>query len=186
MNTTTTKIAGEAMTDQDRFYEFVTELAEPFWLKDAQKDGEFFDANGFARALLASKPAAIGALERSEIFRSNLQRTREQWEKCDPDAMSKMSQAAVFHAINDAKRDVLMMHALLTTPTAPAQSCGDAEQADEAVTISEQVVFAWLVGTYVQRADDRQKSMGLQYTEAETHDLAKEIVKFIGRTKDSK
>jgi hypothetical protein len=140
----------------------------------------------FARALLASKPAAIGALERSEIFRSNLQRTREQWEKCDPDAMSKMSQAAVFHAINDAKRDVLMMHALLTTPTAPAQSCGDAEQADEAVTISEQVVFAWLVGTYVQRADDRQKSMGLQYTEAETHDLAKEIVKFIGRTKDSK
>jgi hypothetical protein len=38
--------------------EQITELAEPFWLKDAQKEGEFFDANGFARALLsASKPA---------------------------------------------------------------------------------------------------------------------------------
>jgi hypothetical protein len=39
--------------------EWVSELAAPFWLKDAQKEGEFFDAGGFARALLsASKPAA--------------------------------------------------------------------------------------------------------------------------------
>jgi hypothetical protein len=76
----------------------------------------------FARALLASKPAIIGASDRTEIFSSNLQRTREQWEKCDPEAMSKMSQAAVFHALNDAKRDVLMMHALLAAPQQPAQS----------------------------------------------------------------
>jgi hypothetical protein len=47
------------MEEQWKFNEWICELAEPFWLKDAQKDGEFFDANGFARALLsASKPAA--------------------------------------------------------------------------------------------------------------------------------
>jgi hypothetical protein len=37
------------MTDEQ-----ITELAEPFWLKDAMKEGEFFDANGFARALLSA------------------------------------------------------------------------------------------------------------------------------------
>jgi hypothetical protein len=51
---TATQPEGLDMTD-----ELITELADPFWLKDAQKEGEFFDANGFARALLsASKPAA--------------------------------------------------------------------------------------------------------------------------------
>jgi len=37
--------------------------------------------------------------------------------------------------------------------------------------------FQWLCRKYVQRADDRQRSMGLQYTEAETHNLAAEIAK---------
>lgn len=41
--------------------------------------------------------------------------------------------------------------------------------------MKEQEVFAFLNRKYVQRADARQKEMGLQYTEAETHDLAKEI-----------
>jgi hypothetical protein len=40
-------------------------------------------------------------------------------------------------------------------------------------------IFEFLTRKYVQRADDRQKSMGLQYTEAETHDLAAEIARFI-------
>lgn len=39
----------------------------------------------------------------------------------------------------------------------------------------EESVFSFLTAKYVQRADDRQKAMGLQYTEAETHDLAKEV-----------
>jgi len=38
--------------------------------------------------------------------------------------------------------------------------------------------FALLCRKYVQRSDDRQKEMGLQYTEAETHDLAELIAKF--------
>lgn len=41
--------------------------------------------------------------------------------------------------------------------------------------MKEQEVFAFLNRKYVQRADERQKKMGLQYTEAETHDLAEEI-----------
>jgi hypothetical protein len=42
----------------------------------------------------------------------------------------------------------------------------------------EDAWFAFLCQKYVQRADDRQKEMGLQYTEAETHDLAKECDRF--------
>jgi hypothetical protein len=38
--------------------------------------------------------------------------------------------------------------------------------------------FALLCRKYVQRSDERQKDMGLQYTEAETHDLAKTIAQF--------
>lgn len=40
-------------------------------------------------------------------------------------------------------------------------------------------LFDFLCRKYVQRSNERQQSMGLQYTEAETHDLAKEIARFI-------
>jgi hypothetical protein len=43
----------------------------------------------------------------------------------------------------------------------------------------EAELFAFLRRKYVQRADARQKAMGLVYTEAETHDLAREIARFI-------
>lgn len=43
----------------------------------------------------------------------------------------------------------------------------------------EQVLFLFLERKYVQRADARQREMGLQYMEAETHDLAKELAKLI-------
>jgi hypothetical protein len=39
----------------------------------------------------------------------------------------------------------------------------------------EVMLFGFLCQKYVQRADDRQKAMGLLYTEAETHDLAREL-----------
>lgn len=39
------------------------------------------------------------------------------------------------------------------------------------------VIFTFFENKYVQRADDRQKSMGLQYTNAETHDLSRETAK---------
>lgn len=40
-----------------------------------------------------------------------LQRTVEQWRECDPKAMARMSEAAVMYALQDAKADVLRMHA---------------------------------------------------------------------------
>ena len=43
----------------------------------------------------------------------------------------------------------------------------------------EKAIFEFLCRKYVQRADDRQRSMGLQYMEAETHDLAQELAAFI-------
>ncbi len=39
-----------------------------------------------------------------------LKRTRDQWAKCEPEVMACMSEGAIFHALNDAKRDVLAMH----------------------------------------------------------------------------
>lgn len=47
-------------------------------------------------------------------------------------------------------------------------------------------LFDHLCRVYVQRADERQRSMGLQYTEAETHDLAKECAKFVLAQRDER
>lgn len=45
-------------------------------------------------------------------------------------------------------------------------------------------VFEFLCRKYVQRQDARQKSMGLHYTEAETHDLANALVREFGKPID--
>jgi NTP pyrophosphatase (non-canonical NTP hydrolase) len=42
--------------------------------------------------------------------------------------------------------------------------------------------FNFLCQKYIQKSDLRQKAMGLQYTEAETHDLAKEITNYISKS----
>lgn len=46
--------------------------------------------------------------------------------------------------------------------------------------MTEGEVFAWLCLKYVQRSDERQAELGLQYTQAETHDLAREIARLVG------
>lgn len=51
--------------------------------------------------------------------------------------------------------------------------------------LSEADIFNYLNRKYVQRSDERQKSMGLQYTTAETHDLAREIMKFVRQRVES-
>lgn len=48
-----------------------------------------------------------------------LDRTRDQWENCDPEAMSKMSQAAIYFALKDAKHDILALHAELARAASP-------------------------------------------------------------------
>lgn len=42
-------------------------------------------------------------------------------------------------------------------------------------------LFAFLTTKYVQRSDARQREFGLQYTTAETHDLAIEVARFFQR-----
>jgi len=49
----------------------------------------------------------------------------------------------------------------------------------EALADLETKLFEFLVVKYVQRADARQLALGLQYTEAETHDLAKTLARFL-------
>lgn len=44
---------------------------------------------------------------------------------------------------------------------------------------NEQTIFNFLTRKYVQRADARQADLGLQYMEAETHDLARELAKWL-------
>ena len=48
---------------------------------------------------------------------SELKRTVEQWSKCDPKEMARMSEPAIMYALADAKSDVLRMHAALETLT---------------------------------------------------------------------
>lgn len=43
----------------------------------------------------------------------------------------------------------------------------------------EDELFQFLTRKYVQRSDARQRAMGLIYTTAETHDLSKEVARFI-------
>jgi len=45
----------------------------------------------------------------------------------------------------------------------------------------EDELFEFLDRKYVQSQEPRHKRMGLQYMGAETHDLAKEIVRFLRR-----
>lgn len=55
--------------------------------------------------------------------------------------------------------------------------------ADKAETpdVLEAELFAFLCQKYAQMADARQREMGLQYTAAETHDLAKTLASFVDR-----
>jgi hypothetical protein len=43
----------------------------------------------------------------------------------------------------------------------------------------EAKLFEFLCRTYVQHSDNRQRALGLQYTTAETRDLAREIARFV-------
>lgn len=59
-----------------------------------------------------------------------------------------------------------------------ATRCRSCPRLPSSAQAPEGDAFAVLCRTYVQRADDRQRAMGLQYTEAETHDLAKVMERY--------
>jgi hypothetical protein len=114
-----------AMMDQDRFYEFVTELAEPFWLKDSMKQGEFFDANGFARALLsASKPAAPMGWQLVPTMHEGRAGLTDGMMRAFYDAFEDNSQRGSFEQLNVAYNAMLA-----ASPAAPAKS-GEPVEAD--------------------------------------------------------
>jgi hypothetical protein len=88
----------------------------------------------------------------------SLARTREQWEKCDPEAMSKMSQAAIFFALQDAKRDVLAMHAALATPP---QTDGATVASKDDVMIDRRDLFDFVRGGIKSALQDGAGSVGM-------------------------
>ncbi|TXM69615.1 hypothetical protein [Methylobacterium sp. WL120] len=47
---------------------------------------------------------------------------------------------------------------------------------------TEAEILAWLQEIYVQSQDARQKRMGLSYMTAETHDLARSLSNFLGKS----
>ncbi|MBR8312418.1 hypothetical protein KDW36_04300 [Burkholderia dolosa] len=56
--------------------------------------------------LIAGHKSEPSANEKSG---TRLERSIEQWCRCDPDLMSKQSQAAIFYALKDAKHDILAL-----------------------------------------------------------------------------
>jgi hypothetical protein len=48
----------------------------------------------------------------------------------------------------------------------------------------EAELFVFFNRKYVQSSNERQRAMHLQYMEAETHDLAKEVARFIASLTD--
>lgn len=168
MNTTTTKIAGEAMTDEQivdlakQVTGWTTHFAVP-----QEPHGHFYAGHHhqasvesilrFARALLESKPtvqpmpgahlwmpADIPAPTQAPADfgdRSAYAFKRPSASQHDPWYVVLPNTAALklgYHADDEIDRQHAEFIAAAINraihPTAPAQSCGDAEQADEAVT----------------------------------------------------
>ena len=67
----------------------------------------------------------------------------------------------------------------MTSQEHPSGSGGEHQKTSNPQQQLEALLFGFLERKYVQRADARQKEMGLQYTTAETHDLARELAKFL-------
>jgi hypothetical protein len=149
MNTTTTKIAGEAMTDERAtFNEFRAALCR---MNDANTPVSVADRvmilsnatfllDEYARALLASKQAA--PMHPTEAM---LNAARD-W------SLKKYGQGIGSDAAIGCWQAMLA-----TSPTAPAQSCGDAEQADapqkRPETTSEHIARDIREGRFPQRSE---------------------------------
>jgi hypothetical protein len=141
MNTTTTKIAGEAMQITN---EQIDAIAEQTFAKHAGRVFGTQWCRDFARDLLASRPA-----ENSDELKVCLG-CNSNWPLHDLDCPVAVE--------------------ALSAPTAPAQSCGDAEQADEAVTESPKETMDRLTRQFDQMSDLERAVM----------------YDFISRAKDSK
>ncbi|WP_186182987.1 Lar family restriction alleviation protein [Burkholderia gladioli] len=75
---------------------------------EAMVDGEFSEPDAIAAWNRRASPAP--AISESEDA-VKLERSIEQWRKCDPELMSRQSPAAIFYALEDAKHDILALDA---------------------------------------------------------------------------
>jgi hypothetical protein len=134
MNTTTTKIAGEAMTDKQINTTALRDHAAKGFsdecLLPKASANLIADELDSLRALLASKPAVP-----------------EGWKLVPVEPTDAMIDAAcpVGEAVDHFDMKTALREAIAASPTAPAQSCGDAEQADAQVDADERSSFeaAW-------------------------------------------
>lgn len=92
----------------------------------------------------------------SDELIARLQRAREQWANCEPEVMACMSEGAIFHALTDAKHDVLAMHEALKGAAVIADAAGaeiralkariaDLEARTGEVNIGEVKAMSWLI-----------------------------------------
>ncbi|HDR8985154.1 TPA: hypothetical protein QDA89_004106 [Burkholderia vietnamiensis] len=79
--------------------------------------------------LIAGHKSEPSANEKSG---TRLERSIEQWRRCDPDLMSKQSQAAIFYALKDAKHDILALAGAHPGQPVPRAEVTDAARAGEA------------------------------------------------------
>ena len=126
MNTTTTKIAGEAMQITDeQWYDLAQRHANADWNSDGYLAA--IKAVCADYALLASKAAVPTGWKLVPVEPTDEMMLQES--TCKHHAPFDMSCSA------RSNRMRIYRAMLAASPTAPAQSCGDAEQADEAVTL---------------------------------------------------
>jgi hypothetical protein len=134
--TTTTKIAGEAMTNEqiEALWQSLP-IDQVVFARDSDKAARDLRI-AFARALLASKGAVPEGFKLVPI-----EPTKEMIQQACSDHGYPSGDRTVY------KRGYQSM--LAASPTAPAQPCGDAEQADEAMTDA----FARLVAFHAEQLD---------------------------------
>lgn len=78
----------------------------------AKRDAIVAAGERLRAALLSSKAAPLEGTGNGAMT-EDLNRSIEQWRKCDPDLMSRQSQAAIFYALKDAQHDILTLAALV-------------------------------------------------------------------------
>jgi hypothetical protein len=174
--TTTTKIAGEAMTELEQ------ESLE--WLDKLCAPDMYGDRLGAVRdwvkcALLASKPAVPEGWKLAMVERSYDMRVK---------AIIAFNTAEQSGKDRDDALDAAWQAMLAASPTAPAQPCGEdaAEQADEAVTLPKPGTTEY--GSWINQAR-KEVDQKLAYHREPFKYLCQfeqELRKVAARAKDSK
>jgi hypothetical protein len=151
MNTTTTKIAGEAMTEQMQANDRPTYIflgpGDVIRATDERYSSTYHKWKPIAPLYVGSTVDASTRPVRRRALLASKPAVPEGWKLVPVELTEHMLDEADFamqNHVGDAYTDAdgfdgwyqpVWKAILAAAPTAPAQSCGDAEQADEAVTL---------------------------------------------------